>query len=216
MGLYRLEGRVYKDNNGSLFESRDNFLENEVNQNPLVSWASMSYNFYHNVEILDSVEPGKRSQLVSGRIGFWEFDIGTPGIRVSEYRETLDIEDERIFNLTKSYALLWMGKGKFWNYMIGREFRENGESFTSAGMNWRGNGWKLGGSVLFQKEGNTIPTPIERFSGMDRPDIAFTDRKTVFRIRLKTDFLDWNVTASDRMGRKGSLFFMNLQFLYKF
>ncbi|MCC5816663.1 MAG: hypothetical protein JJT78_18075 [Leptospira sp.] len=213
-GFFHIEGRIYKDDDGKLFESRDDFQE--FNKNPIVAWGAMGLGPVHRVEAFDSVEEGLRRSFHSARLGLWDLGFASPAIRYREYREIFDMEDERIFQLTRSHALLWMGYSKKWNYFLGREFRETGEYFTEAGLEWNEFGWRVGGSVLFQREGNILPTPIERFTGMDRLDVSLTDRKTVIRLRLKTKFMDWNVTASDRMGRRGAIFFMNLQFHYDF
>lgn len=226
--LYKWTARVYKDDEGKLFENRDDFLEergeNREGETPIVSWSSLSYNHFHKWEIFDSVEPGIRRSFLGIRLGIWDFGWVNPGIRYREYREKREYEGNGIATthrvisreIVRSGSILLMGKGKKWDYLLGREFRNNGDLLTEGGLNWRGNGWNITSTILFQKEGNLFLTPVERFTGMDRPNIALTDRKTVFRLRFRSKFLDWNITASDRMGRRGSLFFMNLQFLYEF
>lgn len=208
------ETRAYKDDNGILLQSPDGF--NDSPENPLVLWSAIRYANAIKLELFDSQDPGLRQQFASllGFVPIW--DWGGPGVRYREIHETRYSGDSRELLRVKAGALGWGLHSKNWSYWIIREFRENRDSLTEGAVQWKRGAWRLEGSLLFQKEGNLLATPVVRFTGMESEQISLTDRKTVFRFRVKSNFLDWNVTASDRMDRRGSLFFMSLQGFLEF
>ncbi len=218
---FKWEARFYRDRNGEIFESPDSFLEQftETRQEisgPTVSWTAIQTSPWFRVEGLDSLETGERFRYAGVRIGILPLPLGRLGYRHRTYEETLDLPEERFRRRVPAHSILWLGAGRKYSFVLGREFRANGDRTTEVGLDWNGNGWNLSSAVLFQKEGNELLSPVERYTGLDRPDITLTDRKTVLRFRFRTRFLDWNVTSSERMGQRGSLVFMNLQFLYEF
>jgi hypothetical protein len=208
------EGRTYKDNDGILFQSIDPGIE--IRQKPIVSWTAVGSGNYHKMELFDSVEPALRKQYQGFQLGLWDLGWGSPVVRYREYISSKEDGIQKESNMTKAHALLWIGTGKKFNYYLGREIRENKDLLTEAGLSFYNYGYRLEAGAIFQKENNIFFSPVENLSTTDITQVSVTDKKTVIRLRLKTKFLDWNITASDRMGRKGSFIFMNLQFLLEF
>lgn len=212
--LFYWEGKAYKDSDGILFQSIDPVVP--ARQKPIVSWTAVGSGNYHKMEFFDSVESALRKQYQGFQIGLWDLGWGSPVVRYREYISRGEIETKNEFSMTKAHALLWMGTGNGFNYYLGREIRENKDLLTEAGLSFYNYGYKFEVGAIFQKENNLFPSPIENLSTTNTTNVSVTDKKTVVRLRLKTKFIDWNITASERMGRKGSFIFMNIQFLLEF
>ncbi|WCL50273.1 hypothetical protein [Leptospira sp. GIMC2001] len=209
-----LEGLTYKDDNGFLLQSSDSFQSSQ--ENAINSWIAIGIGPYHRIEAFDSVEIGQRERYQSIRWGIWETVLGSPVYRYRDYSYWSEMDGKRFEDFTRADAILWMYHGKSIDWLIGREIRYNGDRTTEAGLNFRGNGWKLETSVLFQAETNRFRSPVERFSGYDTVQIALSDRAKILRFRFRTEFIEWNITSSERINREGSFLFMNLQYNWIF
>jgi hypothetical protein len=211
-----IEAGVYKNAFGKLNQGRDSFQDSISSSNPLVSNAALGYGKFTRIEAIDSIDGVLRETITGGQIPLWIFGNIAPVYRYREYLVTESTEINRLQNFTRSSSALLQGHYRRLFYSFGREFRSNKDRTTEFNLSWRDDGWNLETSILFQAEGNEFRTPFLRYYGDDKLQATLTDRAKVMRFRFKTNFIDFNVSASERYEKRGTLFYMNLQFLLEF
>lgn len=219
-----LELRAYRDFQGNLFESPDPFQEVNTSQfnssesfprEPDTIWAKIYWGRYHFLEGLDNYA-NQRFRYAGIQTGIIPLPWGRLAYRHRTYEVFKNKDEELISFHLPSHAGLWVIEKKGLSFHLGREWRANQDALTEAGFSWKIAYTSIQTVLYFQKEGNEFPFPIERFMADGRQDISLSDRKTVVRFRIRNKNIDWNFTSSERMGRRGSVFFMNFQFFYEF
>ncbi|MCG9875429.1 MAG: hypothetical protein MH321_11660 [Leptospiraceae bacterium] len=211
-----IEASTYKNAFGKLNQGRDSFQDSILSSNPLVSSGAIGFEKYSRLEIIDSIDGSLRETITGAQIPLWQFSNLAPVYRYREYLVTESLEDSRLQHFTRSSTALLQGHYKRLFWSLGREFRSNQDRTTEMNLSWRGNDWNLETSILFQKEGNQFRTPFLRYYGDDKLQPTLTDRANVMRFRFKTNFVDINVSTSERFERRGTLVYMNIQFLLEF